>query len=114
MSAKQSQGRRHRPASSKVTPSARSARASPSRRFYDMGHGTEISTATLFAEHASASLKDKPSIVRYSFPVPGAIMRGQRRLPLSHLHRNIDECLLRAMNGLTQRGLAVGGNEPDA
>src|SRR6266404_7097646 len=44
-----------RPASSKVTPSARSGRASPLRRFYDMGQGTEVSTATLFAEHASAS-----------------------------------------------------------
>src|SRR6476620_1925842 len=50
-----------RPTSSKVTPSAGSARASPLRRFYDMGQGTEVSAATLFAEHALArSLPPRP------------------------------------------------------
>src|ERR1700737_3306717 len=54
MSAKQSQRRRRRPASLKVTPSARSARASPLRRFYDMGQGTEINTAAIRQQRSFA------------------------------------------------------------
>src|SRR5260370_28162944 len=58
------------------TPSARSGRASPLRRFYDMGQGTEVSTATLFAEHASAS---RPNYSDRS--KPGFLSQCENELP---------------------------------